>query len=76
MEAAAPEINNPPPSASAEVVEPEAITTNLSLMKISVVLINVVVPDTVRLPVTVVLPFTVSPAKEGVLLVLRLWLTE
>ena len=44
IEAAAPEINKPPPSAAADVVEPEAITTNLSLIKISVVLINVVVP--------------------------------
>jgi hypothetical protein len=76
IEAAAPEINKPPPSASAEVVEPEAITTNLSLIKISVVLINVVVPDTVRLPVTVVLPFTVKPAKEGELPEFTDWFIE
>jgi len=66
IEAFAPEINNPPPSASAVVVDPDAITTSLSLMKISVVLINVVVPCTSRFPVTTVFPFTVKPAKDGV----------
>jgi hypothetical protein len=40
------------------------------------VLINVVVPDTVRLPVTVVLPFTVKPAKEGELPEFTDWFIE
>jgi len=44
IDAFAPEINKPPPSASAVVVDPDAITTSLSLMNKSEVLIVVTVP--------------------------------